>query len=129
VADRLLRLAAQPPPQQAHGDGPSLDDLEAEDDAGVEVVTVQQTHKHKRRGPSKKQIVRGLKIGGVGIVAGTLLAVTGGMAAPAIATGLTALGMGASPRRRSLSLSSSTRSFGICSILFVMVRILFEAEL
>ena len=49
----------------------------------------------KRGGISRDQWVRGLKVGTVGVLAGTLLAVTGGLAAPGIAAGLTVLGMGA----------------------------------
>lgn len=43
---------------------------------------------------SRKSLVRAAKIGGVGVVAGTLFAVTGGLAAPGIAAGLAALGVG-----------------------------------
>mmetsp|Transcript_1408 Transcript_1408/g.1891 ORF Transcript_1408/g.1891 Transcript_1408/m.1891 type:complete len:892 (+) Transcript_1408:161-2836(+) len=41
----------------------------------------------------KRHIVRGMQIGAAGVVAGTLLVVTGGMAAPGIAAGLGALGI------------------------------------
>mmetsp|Transcript_15633 Transcript_15633/g.23997 ORF Transcript_15633/g.23997 Transcript_15633/m.23997 type:complete len:936 (+) Transcript_15633:35-2842(+) len=41
----------------------------------------------------KKQIIRGMQIGAAGVVAGTLLVVTGGMAAPGIAAGLGAIGV------------------------------------
>mmetsp|Transcript_7058 Transcript_7058/g.12658 ORF Transcript_7058/g.12658 Transcript_7058/m.12658 type:complete len:921 (-) Transcript_7058:126-2888(-) len=47
-----------------------------------------------RQSSSKLKIARGLKIGAAGVAAGTLLAVTGGMAAPAIAAGVAALGLG-----------------------------------
>lgn len=43
---------------------------------------------------SRKNLVRAAKIGGVGVVAGTLFAVTGGLAAPGIAAGVAALGVG-----------------------------------
>lgn len=39
---------------------------------------------------TKEQLVRGVKIGGAGILAGTLFAVTGGLAAPGIAAGVAA---------------------------------------
>ena len=42
-----------------------------------------------------KKWVRGLKIGAAATAAGSLLAVTGGLAAPALAAGLTGLGLGA----------------------------------
>lgn len=48
----------------------------------------------RARSSSQKNFMRGLKIGGAGIVAGTLLAVTGGLAAPAIAAGITAIAGG-----------------------------------
>lgn len=41
----------------------------------------------------KKHVVRGVQIGAAGVVAGTSLVVTGGMAAPGIAAGLGALGI------------------------------------
>ena len=41
---------------------------------------------------SRESMLRGLKIGSAGVVAGTLFAVTGGLAAPGIAAGLAALG-------------------------------------
>jgi hypothetical protein len=47
-----------------------------------------------RKWLSRKNLVRAAKIGGVGVAAGALLAVTGGMAAPGIAAGLAALGVG-----------------------------------
>jgi hypothetical protein len=42
----------------------------------------------KKGGISRQQLVKGLKIGTAGVVAGTLLAVTAGLAAPGIANGL-----------------------------------------
>lgn len=41
---------------------------------------------------NRQTVLRGLKIGSAGVVAGTLFAVTGGLAAPGIAAGLAALG-------------------------------------
>ena len=43
------------------------------------------------QGLSRKDILRGIKIGGTAVVAGTLFAVTGGLAAPTIAAGMAAL--------------------------------------
>jgi Protein of unknown function (DUF726) len=43
---------------------------------------------------SRDHVVRGLKIGGAGLVAGGLMAITGGLAAPAIAAGMAALAGG-----------------------------------
>lgn len=42
-------------------------------------------------GVTKEQLMRGLKIGSAGLLAGTLFAVTGGLAAPGIAAGIAAL--------------------------------------
>jgi hypothetical protein len=104
MADRLLKLAQQSAesannknPYESDGNqspAVSLEDIEDELDAD-EVKVVSVTKNKKRMSKARKQLVRGLKIGGVGVVAGTLLAVTGGMAAPAIAGALTFLGMGA----------------------------------
>eukprot|EP00557_Chaetoceros_sp_GSL56_P006085 CAMPEP_0176492748 /NCGR_PEP_ID=MMETSP0200_2-20121128/9174_1 /TAXON_ID=947934 /ORGANISM="Chaetoceros sp., Strain GSL56" /LENGTH=1143 /DNA_ID=CAMNT_0017890351 /DNA_START=55 /DNA_END=3486 /DNA_ORIENTATION=- len=46
-----------------------------------------------RREITRDKIIRGLKIGTAGVAAGTLLAVTGGLAAPGIAAGLAATGI------------------------------------
>eukprot|EP00934_Nitzschia_sp_Nitz4_P001316 Nitzschia sp. Nitz4//scaffold71_size96697//21153//23708//NITZ4_004688-RA/size96697-processed-gene-0.3-mRNA-1//1//CDS//3329557226//1316//frame0 len=43
---------------------------------------------------SRRNLARAAKIGGIGLVAGTLFAVTGGLAAPGIAAGLAAIGVG-----------------------------------
>jgi hypothetical protein len=47
----------------------------------------------KSRGMTRAQIVRSLKIGTAGVAAGTLMAFTGGLAAPGIAAGLAATGI------------------------------------
>ncbi|CAB9512184.1 Transmembrane and coiled-coil domain-containing protein 4 [Seminavis robusta] len=111
MAERLLKLANDAQQQQQDGEDNvihvvddsfetapaqevSLDDIE-ELGAGDEVQVVTVKKNKKKLSGAKKHLVRGLKIGGVGVVAGTLLAVTGGMAAPAIAGALTFLGMGA----------------------------------
>jgi hypothetical protein len=39
-------------------------------------------------GPTREEVMRGLKVGGTAILAGTLFAVTGGLAAPGIAAGM-----------------------------------------
>ena len=99
IADRLIKLA-QANEQNAGAEATgsqnaavSLEDLDGLEDE-VQVVSVKDGHVKKVKG-ARKQLVRGLKIGAVGITAGTLLAVTGGMAAPAIAGALTFMGMGA----------------------------------
>lgn len=54
-----------------------------------------QQENSDEKSKKKEQLIRGLKIGTAGVVAGTLLVVTGGMAAPGIAAGLGALGLSA----------------------------------
>ena len=54
-----------------------------------ERTTMQANENNKVR----KRVVRGLQITGVGVVAGTLFAVTGGLAGPAIAAGIAGLGV------------------------------------
>mmetsp|Transcript_31828 Transcript_31828/g.48711 ORF Transcript_31828/g.48711 Transcript_31828/m.48711 type:complete len:892 (-) Transcript_31828:69-2744(-) len=44
-----------------------------------------------RKRLTREQIVRGLKVGSAGVVAGTLFALTGGLAAPGIAAGIAAI--------------------------------------
>jgi hypothetical protein len=75
MAQRLLSLASA--------------SSDTKDGAGAGTTTA------KRKSSVGQNIWRGLQIGSVGVVAGTLLAVTGGLAAPGIAAGLAALGMGA----------------------------------
>lgn len=50
----------------------------------------------ERRKVTRKNVIRGLQIGTVGVVAGTLFAVTGGLAAPALAAGIASIGAAAS---------------------------------
>jgi hypothetical protein len=50
----------------------------------------QQTKPKSSGNLTKEQLLRGAKIGGAGIVAGTLFALTGGLAAPGIAAGISA---------------------------------------
>lgn len=71
----------------------------------------------RKKGVSREQIVRGLKIGGAGIVAGTLFAVTGGLAAPGIAAGVAAVAGGSAAATAAVvTLTSSaaiTAIFGV----------------
>jgi hypothetical protein len=50
----------------------------------------------ERRKATRRSVIRGLQIGTVGVVAGTLFAVTGGLAAPALAAGIASIGAAAS---------------------------------
>jgi len=54
----------------------------------------QQIQERKREKTNRQKVIRGLKIGTAGVVAGTLLAVTGGLAAPAVAAGIAAVAGG-----------------------------------
>lgn len=85
IAERLLSLAEQAKSSSNNNKSDKTQDEGGDAEPG----------KKGGRRFSRKNIVRGLKVGTAGIVAGTLLAVTGGMAAPGIAAGLVALGMGA----------------------------------
>ena len=53
-----------------------------------------ETPLSSQHGVSKEQLMRGLKIGGAGVVGATLFALTGGLAAPGIAAGLAAVAGG-----------------------------------
>ena len=69
-----------------------------------------------KRGLSREQLVRGLKVGSAGVVAGTLFAVTGGLAAPGIAAGIAALAGGAAATAAVVTLTSTatvTAIFGV----------------
>jgi len=69
-----------------------------------------------RRGLSREQLVRGLKVGSAGVVAGTLFAVTGGLAAPGIAAGIAAIAGGAAATAAVVTLTSTaavTAIFGV----------------
>lgn len=100
MASRLLKLARSSANDlntidvSNSGEGAvTVEDLEEEAEDDVQVITVKKNQ--KRLEGARKSVIRGLKIGGVGVVAGTLLAVTGGLAVPAVAGALTFLGMGA----------------------------------
>lgn len=67
-------------------------------------------------GVTREQVMRGLKIGSAGLVAGTLFAVTGGLAAPGIAAGVGALVGTASTAAAVVALTSTaavTTIFGV----------------
>jgi len=57
-----------------------------EEESGISQIEKQMT--------GRDQLIRGLKVGGVGLAAGTLFAITGGMAAPAIAAGIASIAGG-----------------------------------
>ncbi|KAL3910599.1 MAG: hypothetical protein SGILL_007630 [Bacillariaceae sp.] len=62
---------------------------------------------------SRKSMVRAAKIGGVGLAAGTLFAVTGGLAAPGIAAGLAALGVSGTALTLAASPAALIALFGV----------------
>jgi hypothetical protein len=98
IADRILGLASK---KQTSSSGSS------DQESG--------SSKQGGGGPSRRDIVRGLKIGTAGVLAGTLLVVTGGMAAPGIAAGLGALGL-ASVGATFLALAGSTAVISIFGV-------------
>jgi hypothetical protein len=74
IATKLLRISA------------------AREQQEVEGKQVVKSLARTRKEITREKIVRGLKIGTAGVAAGTLLALTGGLAAPGIAAGLAATG-------------------------------------
>jgi len=67
-------------------------------------------------GLTRQQVLRGLKIGSAGIVAGTIFAVTGGLAAPGIAAGVAALAGSSAAAAAVVTLTSTvavTTIFGV----------------
>ena len=69
-----------------------------------------------RRGISREQLMRGLKVGSAGVVAGTLFAVTGGLAAPGIAAGIAAIAGSAAATAAVMTMTSTvavTAIFGV----------------
>jgi hypothetical protein len=72
IARRLIRLSKTS--HDPNGHKTNLSERDAVEDEGL----------------TKEKIMRGLKIGSAGVVAGTLFAVTGGLAAPQIAMGVSA---------------------------------------
>jgi len=72
-----------------------------------------QTKKRSFSG-KKDSLLRGLKVGGIGVAAGALFALTGGMAAPGIAAGLAASGLTATAVVTTLtSTAAVTTIFGV----------------
>ncbi|KAL7575719.1 hypothetical protein ACA910_003053 [Epithemia clementina (nom. ined.)] len=66
------------------------------------------------RGITRQQLIRGLKVGAVGVAAGSLFAVTGGLAAPGIAAGLAAIAGGTAATAAVLtSTAAVTAIFGV----------------
>ena len=61
-----------------------------------------------RKGVTRQQIMRGLKVGAVGVAAGSLFAVTGGLAAPGIAAGLAAIAGGTAATAATAAVLTST---------------------
>lgn len=62
----------------------------------------------QQQGLSREQIMRGFKIGGTAVVAGTLFAVTGGLAAPGIAAGVAAIAGSTAATAAAAALLTST---------------------
>ena len=62
---------------------------------------------------SRRNLVRAAKIGGVGVAAGALFAVTGGLAAPGIVAGLAALGVGGTALTLAASPAALIALFGV----------------
>ena len=58
-----------------------------------EEVELSEEERHK---VTRKNVIRGLHIGTVGVVAGTLFAITGGLVAPALTAGIASIGAAAS---------------------------------
>jgi hypothetical protein len=71
-------------------------------ESGNHVIASQST------GLSRFQVMRSLKIGGTAVVAGTLFAVTGGLAAPGIAAGIAALAGGTAVTAAAAAVLTST---------------------
>jgi len=77
--------------------------------------TIRKTNRNEN-GITREQFVRGVKIGGAGILAGTLFAVTGGLAAPGIAAGVAAFAGAAAGTAAVSTLTSAavvTTIFGV----------------
>lgn len=79
-------------------------------------ITASSNDQEKQGGVSRRQIVRGIKIGSAGLVAGTLFAVTGGLAAPGIAAGVAAIAGSTAATAAIVTLTSTaavTAIFGV----------------
>jgi len=78
--------------------------------------TIRKTDYNGNGGITREQFVRGVKIGGAGLVAGTLFALTGGLAAPGIAAGVAAFAGAAAGTAAVSALTSAavvTTIFGV----------------
>lgn len=104
IAAKLIRLSEM----QRKGQGRDTRRAKAGSSAG--------SSRKLKRGLSREQLVRGLKVGSAGVVAGTLFAVTGGLAAPGIAAGIAAIAGGAAATAAVVTLTSTaavTAIFGV----------------
>ena len=68
----------------------------------------QENEEEAPKGITRQQLMRGLKVGAVGVAAGSLFAVTGGLAAPGIAAGLAAIAGGTAATAATAAVLSST---------------------
>jgi hypothetical protein len=101
LAQRLLRLSA--PARNRNGQNTNKQQRKPKNNSSGNLLT-------------KEQIVRGVKIGGAGLVAGTLFALTGGLAAPGIAAGVAAVAGAAAGTAAVATLTSAavvTTIFGV----------------
>jgi hypothetical protein len=104
IAAKLIRLSEI---QRNQGGG---------DNRRADTAAPNGSRRQLRRGISRQQLMRGLKVGSVGLVAGTLFAVTGGLAAPGIAAGIAAIAGGAAATAAVVTLTSTaavTAIFGV----------------
>jgi hypothetical protein len=70
-----------------------IQQAEIDNDADAEEQDVSALSEKDRQQLRRRRVVRGLQITGVGVVVGSLFAVTGGLAGPAIAAGIAGLGI------------------------------------
>lgn len=97
VASRLLIVTKMLEDQQGKGKGAKISEQKREKTAG-------------------EKVMRGLKIGGAGVAAGTVFAITGGLAAPAIAAGIAAVagtGLIATTAITILTIPAAATIFGV----------------
>ena len=103
IAKRLIRLSAPARGRKTAG-------------AAQRVSSGKSKSNNEGAGITKEQILRGVKIDGAGIVAGTLFALTGGLAAPGIAAGVAAVAGAAASTAAVTTLTSAavvTTIFGV----------------
>ena len=95
IATKLLHLSKQQAKQQTASSGgrpmQSSSSSSRRPNPSSSTALVRQS---SSGGVTREQLLRGLKIGGTAVIAGTLFAVTGGLAAPGIAAGVAALAGG-----------------------------------